>query len=256
MFDVGFDELMLIVIVAIVVIGPKDMPKALRMAGQWIGKVRRERGNHFTLGQAETLVDAISLTVGSSSAITACGAARLGLRVGFAGVVGDDDLGRFMLAALADRGIDVDACLVDPSRTTGASVILGRGGDRAILTAVGAITETLELQTMLDLMGELNRVRVLDAFSGLDLAKEGGACVRCREFFLDRTCAVIVVCHAQCYAALSKRKIFHAVDDGFCFSHWEWWQAVLQHFQFEGALYPNDIGACGEELTELDVAWA
>jgi len=90
-------------------------------------------------GQAETLVDGISLTVGSSSAIAACGAARLGLRVGFIGVVGDDDLGRFLLRALAERGIDVDACLVDPVRPTGASVILGRGGDRAILTAVGAI---------------------------------------------------------------------------------------------------------------------
>jgi len=49
MFDVGFDELLLIVIVAIVVIGPKDLPKALRMAGRWIGKVRRVSG-HFRSG--------------------------------------------------------------------------------------------------------------------------------------------------------------------------------------------------------------
>ena len=92
-----------------------------------------------TFGQAETLVDGISLTVGSSSAITACGAARLGLRVAFVGVVGDDEFGRLMLRALRDRGIDVDSCLVDPARATGASVILGRGDDRAILTSVGAI---------------------------------------------------------------------------------------------------------------------
>jgi sec-independent protein translocase protein TatB len=49
MFDVGFDELLVIVIVAIVVIGPKDLPKALRIAGQWIGKVRRVSG-HFRSG--------------------------------------------------------------------------------------------------------------------------------------------------------------------------------------------------------------
>lgn len=49
MFDVGFDELLVIVIVAIVVIGPKDLPKALRLAGQWIGKVRRVSG-HFRSG--------------------------------------------------------------------------------------------------------------------------------------------------------------------------------------------------------------
>lgn len=39
-------------------------------------------------GQVEQAVDDASLTIGSSSAIFACGAARLGLRVAFAGVVG------------------------------------------------------------------------------------------------------------------------------------------------------------------------
>ncbi len=49
MFDVGASELLLIVIVAIVVIGPKDLPRALRMAGQWIAKIRRVSG-HFRSG--------------------------------------------------------------------------------------------------------------------------------------------------------------------------------------------------------------
>lgn len=49
MFDVGASELLLIVIVAIVVIGPKDMPVALRTAGRWIGKIRRISG-HFRSG--------------------------------------------------------------------------------------------------------------------------------------------------------------------------------------------------------------
>lgn len=53
MFDVGAGELLLIAIVAIVVIGPKDMPMALRAAGRWIGKMRR-MSNHFRAG-----VDAI-----------------------------------------------------------------------------------------------------------------------------------------------------------------------------------------------------
>lgn len=41
MFDIGALELLVVVIVAIVVIGPKDMPQALRAAGRWIGKLRR-----------------------------------------------------------------------------------------------------------------------------------------------------------------------------------------------------------------------
>lgn len=41
MFDVGASELLVIVIVAVLVIGPKDLPLALRTAGRWIGKMRR-----------------------------------------------------------------------------------------------------------------------------------------------------------------------------------------------------------------------
>mgnify|MGYP000992561205 CR=1 FL=1 len=41
MFDVGFWELMLIGIVALVVIGPERLPGVARTAGKWIGKGRR-----------------------------------------------------------------------------------------------------------------------------------------------------------------------------------------------------------------------
>jgi sugar/nucleoside kinase (ribokinase family) len=90
-------------------------------------------------GQREQLVSAIRLEIGSSSAIMACGAARLGLEVGFMSVVGDDAMGRFVLGALAERGIDISQCIVDPAIPTGATVILSRGEDRAILTAIGTI---------------------------------------------------------------------------------------------------------------------
>ena len=90
-------------------------------------------------GQVERSVAGIELTIGSSSAIFACGLARLGMGVGFYGAVGDDAFGRFMLDALAERGIDVSACVVLPGMPTGASVILASPRDRAILTAVGAI---------------------------------------------------------------------------------------------------------------------
>jgi sec-independent protein translocase protein TatB len=41
MFGLGFGELCVIVIVALVVIGPRDLPKVMRKAGQWAGKLRR-----------------------------------------------------------------------------------------------------------------------------------------------------------------------------------------------------------------------
>ena len=90
-------------------------------------------------GEHERIVRAIRLTIGSSSAIAACAGARLGLRVAFAGIVGDDPFGRFMLEAMAARGIDVAACTVHPDLPTGATVILSSGRDRAMLTALGTI---------------------------------------------------------------------------------------------------------------------
>ena len=40
MFDVAPTELLLVVVVALVVIGPKDLPKAMRFVGKWMGKAR------------------------------------------------------------------------------------------------------------------------------------------------------------------------------------------------------------------------
>lgn len=95
-----------------------------------------------TYGQVEKLVEAATLTIGSSSVITACGAARLGLRTAFVGLVGDDVFGRFMLEAMQERGVDTTACVVDPDLKTGFSVILARGdGDRAILTFMGSMSD-------------------------------------------------------------------------------------------------------------------
>jgi sec-independent protein translocase protein TatB len=49
MFDIGAAELLVIIIVAVLVIGPKDMPLAMRTAGRWIGKMRRI-SSHFRSG--------------------------------------------------------------------------------------------------------------------------------------------------------------------------------------------------------------
>ena len=41
MFDLGFSELLLTGIVALVVLGPERLPKAARTAGRWLGKLQR-----------------------------------------------------------------------------------------------------------------------------------------------------------------------------------------------------------------------
>jgi sec-independent protein translocase protein TatB len=45
MFDLGWTEILLIAVVAIVVIGPKDLPRAMRTVGQWTTKVKRMAGD-------------------------------------------------------------------------------------------------------------------------------------------------------------------------------------------------------------------
>jgi sugar/nucleoside kinase (ribokinase family) len=90
-------------------------------------------------GQVERIVRQVRLTMGGSSSIMACGAARLGITTAFCGVVGDDDAGRLALTLLRQRGVDVGACRVDPTSPTAMTVILASDADRAIMTALGTI---------------------------------------------------------------------------------------------------------------------
>jgi ribokinase len=92
-------------------------------------------------GQAETLVDSADLVLGGSAAIVACGLARLGVATALAATIGDDLFGRFVRAALDERGVDTRWIRVDPDLATGISVVLS-SGDRAILTFPGTIAST------------------------------------------------------------------------------------------------------------------
>jgi sugar/nucleoside kinase (ribokinase family) len=90
-------------------------------------------------GQVEKLVDDASLSLGSSSAIFACGASRLGLQVGFLGIVGDDEFGHFMIKTLQSRCVDTSPVIIDPNTKTGLTVHLSTTHDRAMLTYLGSI---------------------------------------------------------------------------------------------------------------------
>ena len=49
MFDIGWTEMFMVIVVAVIVIGPKDLPRTLRTVGQWVGKVR-SMGRDFQRG--------------------------------------------------------------------------------------------------------------------------------------------------------------------------------------------------------------
>ena len=54
MFGVDTTELLIVAVLALVVIGPKELPATMRMVGGWIGKVRG-MARHFTSG-IETMI--------------------------------------------------------------------------------------------------------------------------------------------------------------------------------------------------------
>lgn len=90
-------------------------------------------------GQAEQLVDDYTLEMGGSCSLFACQAARLGLRMGILGQVGDDDYGRLIVRRLDESGVDTRHVLIDPTLKTGLGVALCKADDRAILTYMGSI---------------------------------------------------------------------------------------------------------------------
>ena len=115
-------------------------------------------------GQVEKLVASYTLAVGSSSAIFACGAARLGLRVAFIGVCGDDVFGRFMLDEMQKRNVDISNVIIRPDGQTGLSVILNEDADRAILTYPGLMAELQASDISDDLLRQSRHLHVASYF--------------------------------------------------------------------------------------------
>jgi sugar/nucleoside kinase (ribokinase family) len=99
----------------------------------------RGAARELPFGQAEQLAEGAALGLGGSAAITACGAARLGLRTAIVGAVGDDVAGRLALDELARRGVDTSAVHVATGQETGLTVHVLSDGDRAMITSRGAL---------------------------------------------------------------------------------------------------------------------
>jgi sugar/nucleoside kinase (ribokinase family) len=124
------------------------------------------RGGDVTpaFGQQEKLVGRISLEIGGSAAITAVAAARLGLRVMLLAAVGADPAAAFMLDQLAKEDVDTSAVITRDGLATGMTVALSRGGDRAILTALGAIATLTAADIPPALFGRTRHVHVSSYF--------------------------------------------------------------------------------------------
>jgi sugar/nucleoside kinase (ribokinase family) len=87
----------------------------------------------------ETLVEDVTLTLGSSGAICAAGLAKLGNQVSFTGKLGCDSWGDACLEFLAKLGVDSSRVIRDSAVKTGITVSITSPRDRAMVTYLGAM---------------------------------------------------------------------------------------------------------------------
>ena len=112
----------------------------------------------------EKLVDDCTLTMGSSSVIFACQAARLGLSAAFAGKVGKDTFGDFMLRGMRECSVDVGHVMQVDRPKTGITVSLSEPHDRAMLTYLGTIAELQASEVSDELLRSARHLHVSSAF--------------------------------------------------------------------------------------------
>ncbi|MGQ1889221.1 carbohydrate kinase family protein [Thermophagus sp. OGC60D27] len=113
----------------------------------------------------EKLAGDMSLTLGSSTAIFASNLSSLGANVGFLGKIGVDAFGEFVTQKLEEKGIDTSLVMADMNLSTGATIVLNYGEDRAMVTHPGAM-DFLSLKDITD--DHLSRARHIH-FSSLFL---------------------------------------------------------------------------------------
>jgi len=87
----------------------------------------------------EILAQEMTLALGSSSAIFASNLSSLGVHVSFLGKIGNDIFGDLVLQRLHAKHVNTDKILRTPSHATGATIVLNREEDRAMVTYMGAM---------------------------------------------------------------------------------------------------------------------
>lgn len=95
----------------------------------------------FPEPEKEKIANDFNLTLGSSSAIFAANSARLGLDVGFCGMVGNDDFGKSVINQLKEYKVDTSLVTTSEEHKTGLTAIIRHEQDRAMVTYPGAMEQ-------------------------------------------------------------------------------------------------------------------
>ena len=166
----------------------------------------------------EVVVDDLSLTLGSASAICAMGLARLGEAVSFLGKVGRDPWGDFCVQQLADAGIDTSRMIRSENLKTGITVSLTSSADRALITYLGAIAS---------LQGSDIGEQALDGVRHIHIS----------SYYLQQ--GLRPDCRAVC-AAAHARGISTSLDPGYDPAE-AWGEDVIEVLQEVDIFLPNEV---------------
>jgi len=110
-------------------------------------------------GQKEKLVDGYGLEMGGSACIFACQCAKLGLLTTGVGSIGTDSFGKFMLDCLSKDGIDTTHIRENKEQTALTLCLNKAGGDRSILTYMGAM-DTVQKAWLEELLPQARHLHV------------------------------------------------------------------------------------------------
>ena len=88
----------------------------------------------------EKIAKAMTLTLGSSSAIFASNLSSLGAKVAFVGKIGDDPFGGLVIKSLQEKKVNTDF-IITGKLNTGATIVLNYSEDRAMVTYPGAMED-------------------------------------------------------------------------------------------------------------------
>lgn len=123
--------------------------------------------HHLPAGQQTALVDQIRLTAAGSAAGTAVDLVKLGHEVHSLGVIGDDELGDFLVMIMSRHGVDVSRLRRRPGEQTAASILpIREDGGRPSLHTPGA---NLSI-TLADVDQEILRAARAVHLGGMDVA--------------------------------------------------------------------------------------
>ena len=123
----------------------------------------------------EILAQEMTLALGSSSAIFASNLSSLGVHVSFLGKIGNDIFGDLVLQRLHAKHVNTDKILRTPSHATGATIVLNREEDRAMVTYMGAMEHLSLPDITIDHLKSCRHLHFASVFLQPGLKKDVGA---------------------------------------------------------------------------------